>query len=329
MKKIKKQLAIAVTVALLAFPLGSGIALADAENQSTTTTQEAETSPTLDADATATLDTTTPTDSTTESDTSLKVVDAKGKPVISDDENWLENLISKLKEILTFSPESKVELNERQALEKLSEAQKLMQEGKAEAAEISLNHYTDKVAKAVEFLDEVDSESDKYDTLAKALASVNSNNIQVLGNLLDKVPDQAAEKISLNIVRSMEKAIEKMEKREAKVAEQTETSETTPVIDEESLEKHKTALENFKKSQKQKDKILDKDLAQQDTDSNDVAVDDDAVEPNHGTVVSETAKANVKAQTQHINTGSSEQGKEDKSRNEVRGNDDKGNEKNK
>ena len=92
-------------------------------------------------------------------------------------------------------------------------------------------------------------------SLAIALASINSNNIQVLGNLIDKLPPQAAQRVALNIVRTMEKAVQKINKEAAKDAPETTpvvtpgTTPPVPVVDNKSLEKQaKVALENFKKS---------------------------------------------------------------------------------
>jgi uncharacterized protein YqgV (UPF0045/DUF77 family) len=206
-----------------------------------------------------------------------QVVDANGNIVTSS--NWFKDLIVKIQLALTFDPARKGELNERQALAKLAEAQELMKEGKPEAAQISLSEYTDKIAKAQAFLDLVkDPNSETAKTLATALANINSNNIQVLGNLLDKLPPQAAQKLALNVVRTMEKAVQKLQKEEAKDALVTTpttpsaiTVGTTPAVDNKNLEKQaKAALENFKKSLKQKGKIHIEDQDQQDNEDKNV-----------------------------------------------------------
>ena len=200
-----------------------------------------------------------------------QVVDANGNIVTSS--NWFKDLIVKLQLALTFDPARKGELNERQALAKLAEAQKLMQEGKPEAAQISLNEYTDKIAKAQAFLEQVkDPTSETAKTLAIALANINSKNIQVLGNLLDKLPPQAAQKLALNVVRTMEKAVQKLQKEEVKVELET-TPATTPAVDNKILEKQvKVALENFRKSLKlKKIHIEDQNQGQQDNEDRNVA----------------------------------------------------------
>ena len=105
------------------------------------------------------------------------------------------------------------------------------------------------------WITKVDPNSETAKTLAIALASINSNNIQVLGNLINKLPPQAAQKLALNVVRTMEKAVQKIKKEEAKDAPETTpvitpgTTPPVPVVDNKSLEKQaKVALENFKKS---------------------------------------------------------------------------------
>jgi len=199
--------------------------------------------------------------------TAAPVVDSNGNTVKP--ANWLTDFIGKLQLALTSDPAGKCELNERHALAKLAEAQKLMKAGKSEAAQICVNQYTDKIAKAQEFLDQVkDPTSETAKTLDKALVNVNSNNIQVLGNLLDKLPPQAAEKVALNVVRSMEKAVTKIEKEEAKATLET-TSATKPVLtsvtDSKILKnKTKVALEDFKNSLNQKGKIHIEDQNEQD-----------------------------------------------------------------
>jgi len=303
-KKIKKQLAVAVTAALLALPLGTTLALADTtarvETTSTTTSTDTTSTDTTSTDTTSTDTTSTETDATnldiSSSDTASTnttntddedtdnedadnededtVVDADGNEV--DPATWLSDLIVKLKMALSFDPARKVELSEQMALAKLSKAHKLMTEGKTEECQIAFNEYTNKITEAQEFLEQIeDPESEKAQKLTIALTNVNHNNIEVLGNLLDKLPPQAAQKLALNVVRSMEKAVTKMEKQEAKLAKVTapETTtpttdpETTPVNENKALEKQaKEALKEFKLSLKQKGKIHLDDENQDDQD---------------------------------------------------------------
>lgn len=334
MKTIKRQLAVAVTVALLALPLSTSMVLADTDNPSlatTLTTTEAtldetdlDTAVTDDttaddttADDTTADDTTaddTTADDTTADDTTTDettpVTDSDGKEVAPS--NWLSNLIGKLQLALTFDPVRKGQLNERQALAKLAEAQKLLTEGNAEASEIALNKYTEKIAKAQEFLEQVeDPESEEAQKLTIALTNVNTNNINVLSNLLEKLPPQAAQRVALNVVRSMERAVNKAEKQEAEdgvdavdavdavaIPSETTALETVPttitpatelvttsapaakaVAKDIPLEKQaKVALKVFKKTLQEKHNI-ELDDAKQPAEENEVAAKDSIHSP--------------------------------------------------
>lgn len=311
MKTIKKRLAVALTVALLAFPLSTAIAMAETvtADQTTivayevttdtaaaeaavaayevaplTTLEEVATAEGLKAAADTAVEAVVDVDAktafvlrVTNQTTAITTAKAKLTPIVDDNGDtvtpatWFTDLIAKLQLALAFDPARKSELNERHALTKLAKAQKLMIDGNNEAAEIYLNQYTDKIAKAQAFLEQVeDPTSEAAITLQKALVNVNSNNIQVLSNLIDKLPPQAAQRLALNVVRSMEKAVQKMEKAEAKVAIET-TPETTLETDHKILEMQtKVALENFKKSLIQKGKVHldDLDQDQHDVDKN-------------------------------------------------------------
>lgn len=293
MKTMKKKLAIAVTVALLAFPLSTTLTMANTEIATLTTTASATTAlqdaaaavaayeagpittlaevataeglkeaadtavaAVVDVDAKAAfgLRVTDRAAAITTAKTALtaSVVDADGKIVIPSTQ--FSDFIDKLQLALAFDPARKGELNKRHALRKLAQAHKLMKDGNIEASKICFNEYKDKIAMAQEFLLKVeDPTSDTAKTLAKALANVESNNIQVLSDLVVKLPPQAAQKLALNVVRTMEKAVIKIQKEEAKVA---------PVVpadtEKKQLEKQaKTALTEFNKSVNVKDKITD------------------------------------------------------------------------
>ncbi|EHQ91917.1 DUF5667 domain-containing protein [Desulfosporosinus youngiae] len=279
LKKIKKLLAVAVTAALLALPLGTTLALADtnAPVEVTTAASPETTSSDNTGTDTAGTDTASSTDTTSidtanpdttntaneDADNENTVVDADGNKV--DPGTWLSDLIVKLKLALSFDPVRKSELSEQLALAKLAKAHKLMTEGKTEKCQLAFNEYSNKITKAQEFLEKVeDAESEKAQKLTVALTNVNQNNIEVLGNLLDKLPPQAAQKLAVNVVRSMEKAVTKLEKQEAKLAEATVPETTTPVSDSKTtpadekkvLKKQaREALKEFKNSLNQKGKI--------------------------------------------------------------------------
>lgn len=284
MNKMKKRLAIGVTVAFLAFPLSTTSTLADTVTSSPTTTAPTTTPATSVPTTVASATTSTPTTTTTTSAITAPVVDSSGSTVTP--ANWFTDLIGKLQLMLTFDPARKAELSERHALANLAEAQKLMKEDKADEAQVALNKYADKITMAQEFLTQVkDPSSEAAKNLVIALSNVNTNNIQVLSSLLDKLPPQAAQKLALNVVRSMEKAVAKMEKEGAKVAPvttptnttttpTTTTTVTTPgttpatsgtsVTDAKMLENQaKIALKEFKKSLK-KEKISVEDQGDQD-----------------------------------------------------------------
>ena len=125
---------------------------------------------------------------------------------------WLSNLIKKIQLVLTFDPAKKASLTQEQALQDLAAATKMVEQGKAEAAQKAMDNYTEKVTAAQDFLAKVsDQSSDSAQKLQAALAKTNAANIETLGELLDKLPPQAAQKVALNVVRSMEKLVTKMD----------------------------------------------------------------------------------------------------------------------
>ncbi len=165
---------------------------------------------------TSPTDPTKPTDPTDPTDpTYTTVVDSDGQTVtagILPDSPlyWFTNLIEKLQLALTFDPAKKAKLIEHQALEKLAEASELVKNGKPAQAQQALENYTSKITAAQDFLNQVkDPTSAKAQILIEALSKTQAANISVLTGLLDKLPPQAAKKVALNIVRSMEKAVER------------------------------------------------------------------------------------------------------------------------
>jgi hypothetical protein len=159
---------------------------------------------------------------------------------------WLTTLIEKLQVMLTTDPVQKTELLEEQALERLSEAQVMVQNGETEEAEATLQAYSGKLAEAQAFLVTLtETDSETLQKLETALGMSHANNIQTLGGLLDKLPPQAAQKVALNVVRSMEKSIAKMEKKDQlKVAK--ELKKATKGLEENELaDEDQAALENL------------------------------------------------------------------------------------
>ncbi|MGC7869938.1 DUF5667 domain-containing protein [Desulfosporosinus sp. SYSU MS00001] len=311
---MKRKIAIAATFTLLTLPVGSALTLADTVSSvssatdttatttttapaTTTTTAPATTTTTTTAPATTTTTTTAPASTSTTATTTppldptvpvtvspATVVDGNGNTVTA--ENWFTDLLGKIQLILTSDPVNKASINEHHALAKLAEAKNLMQQGNSEAAEASLSQYSDKISQAQNFINQAkDPNSETAKALSIALANVNSNNIAVLSSLLDKLPPQAAQRLALNIVKTMEKDVTKLQAEgmdstasttsSSAVASGTSASTSGSVADSGSvtanssptntqpttknnkqLEKEaKVALENFKKSLKQNVKL--------------------------------------------------------------------------
>ncbi|WP_088228954.1 DUF5667 domain-containing protein [Desulfosporosinus sp. FKB] len=294
MQHMKRRIAIAATFTLLTLPIGSALTLADTVSSAssatdTTATTTTPTTPTTSASTTATTTGTTtaapPLDPTVPVTVSpATVVDGNGNTVTA--ENWFTDLLGKIQLMLTSDPVNKASINEHHALANLAEAKNLMQQGDPEAAEASLSQYSDKISQAQNFINQAkDPNSETAKALSIALANVNSNNIAVLSSLLDKLPPQAAQRLALNIVETMEKDVTKLQAEgtdstasttsSTTVASGTSASTSGSVADSGSvtanssptntqpttnnnkqLEKDaKVALENFKKSLKQNVKL--------------------------------------------------------------------------
>lgn len=263
---MKKPLALVLSLALSTIPLAAP-AYADtlpATNTTAPTTTTTNTSgevvtavpvpdsTTTTSASTSTTTTTTPTTGTTAS-TLPPVQDANGQTVTSgtlpgSPFYWLSTLIQKLQLALTFDPAQKSALEERLALQNLAAARELANQGKQAPAELALEGYAEKIAKAQEFLATVkDPTSADAQKLQEALAQVNAKNVQVLSALLDKLPPQAAQKVALNVVRSMEKAVKKMDTAEQQKVNQTLNTVTQKAGDANLDQETKDALANFQK----------------------------------------------------------------------------------
>ncbi|HZK83326.1 MAG TPA: DUF5667 domain-containing protein [Desulfosporosinus sp.] len=183
------------------------------------------------------------------------VVEYDGKIVIPSTQ--FSDFIDNLQLALTFDAARQGEINKRHALRKLAQANKLMQDGNIEDSKICFSEYKDKIAKAQEFLNEAETPgSATAVALAKALENVEAKNIAVLSDLVVKLPPQVAQKLALNVVRTMDKAVVKVQKEEAKVA-----PVVVPVVNDDVekklLEKQaKAALLKFKNSVNEKNNLL-------------------------------------------------------------------------
>lgn len=243
---MKKMLAIALTVALLSAPLTSTVALAE----TTTITDQTVTSENI-VTSTDSVDSAT----AVKTDTAATViVDAGGDPVdpgILPDSPfyWFSNLIQKLQIALTFDSGQKAVLAEQQALQKLAGAQEMVKKGDHDQAEKALNEYSAKIAQAQEFLAKVeDPNSASAQELQKALAQADAKNIEALGELLDKLPAQASQRVAANIIKSMEKSVAKMDEAEKKQVDKG-LSKTLKEMEGTGLDQE--AVENLEKFQNQ------------------------------------------------------------------------------
>lgn len=269
---MKKQLAIALTAALLTFPATPGLVMADTTADSGTTAVTATTiqtdstgSSTSTSAATNTDTSTTVPTATTSSAITAPVVDQNGQTVNSgalpdSPLYWFQTLIEKVQLALAFDPVKKAELTEKQATEDLAEAQALLEKGNTTEAEKALTRYNQRIDSAQAFLDQLkDPNSETAQKVQLALTKVNTNNMVVLGSLLEKLPPQAAQRLALNIVRSVEKAVAKAEKTDKKgqdsttgttadsAATQTDSTGTTDQVQlnqeaQKALEKFQAAL---------------------------------------------------------------------------------------
>lgn len=244
---MKKQLAIALTAALLTFPAAPGLVMADTPTDSgttavtntTTQTDSTGSSSSTSASTNTGTSTTVPTATTSTSTTTTSsaitapVVDQNGQtvnPGVLPDSPWywFQTLMEKVQLALTFDPVKKADLVEKQATEDLAEAQALIKKGNTAEAEKALTRYNEKIDRAQAFLEQLkDPNSETAKKVQLALTKVNTNNMVVLGSLLEKLPPQAAQRLALNIVRSVEKAVAKAEKMDKKKGEDSAAGTTT------------------------------------------------------------------------------------------------------
>ncbi len=130
---------------------------------------------------------------------------------------WISTLIQKIQVALTFDPAEKSALIQEQALEKLAESDEMIEQEKPDLAEEAIKQYTEKIEEAQNFLATLeDPTSEAAQKLQAALEQTNSSSIVVLGGLLEKLPPQAAQRVAVNIVKKMTKAIEKYDRKALK-----------------------------------------------------------------------------------------------------------------
>lgn len=237
MQKVKQSLTIILIVLLCTFLLNVPMVMAETETTTVPDVTTQTTDPTTDQ-------TTDPTTDPTQ------ILDVNGEPVdtgILPDSPlyWLSVIFQKLQVALTFDKTEKVALIEEQALENLAEAAVMIEEDQSEDAEVTLNAYSEKIAAALEYVNAMDPNSEDGQKLLTALTARNSSNVQTLGNLLDKLPPQAAQRVAVNVVRTMTKSIEKYDKK-IQIQLKHDLKKTTELLENTELdEETETALEGL------------------------------------------------------------------------------------
>lgn len=233
-----KKGAVITLAVMLSLPLQPVLAYADTAVPAVTQPASGTTQPTTSPALTPAP---VPTDGNTGSTALPPILDASGKPVnpgtLPDSPlYWLSNIIQKIQVFLTFDPVKKAALEENQALQKLAAARDMVEKGKPELAQKSMSEYSQKVQEAQKFLEQIkDPNSTTAQTLQKAMAQTDAQNLQVLSGLLDKLPAQAAEKLAGNIVRSMEKVVAKMTDEQKKQV-QVQWQETAKHVNQGNLD---------------------------------------------------------------------------------------------
>lgn len=244
---MKKKIAIVLTAALLTFPVSAGVVMA-----STTTVTAAN-----------------------EVKKETPVLNAYGKIVkagilTNSSFAWLDKIIERIQVAVEFDSTKKAQKIIEQASERLAEAAELAKNNDDEGVEEALDLYTQKIEQAQELLDtkvKEDKEkgitaltSEQQATLYSLTATkVNTNNITVLAGLLDKLPPQAAKKVYENIKRSLEKAVEKVDRIDNKLEEADKDKESkVERVKESKSEKDNAKLNDSKKlSQEAKKALID------------------------------------------------------------------------
>lgn len=279
MKKQIKTLAFVFGLALCAFSFNASVVLADetVTDQNTTAvsteTVLTETTETNDGTENAIVpDPISVPEATENSDTEVEtelppVLDENGEVVLpgtlpDSPLYWLTTLIEKLQVIFTVDPVEKTKLLEEQALERIAEADALIENGNTEEAEVALQAYSEKVTEAQAFLATLtETDSETMQKLETALSESHAKNIQTLGGLLDKLPPQAAQKVALNVVKSMEKSIAKMEKKDQlRVAKELKKA-AEGLEDTELSEEDQEALETLEETLEPQDGDLEETVA--------------------------------------------------------------------
>lgn len=162
---------------------------------------------------------------------------------------WLANIIQHIQLFLTFDPAQKVSLTEHQALQKLAAAREMVKEGKMDIAQKVMKDYTQNVTETQNLSVKLkDPNSQVVQNLETALAKADAANLPVLSQLLDRLPQQAAQQIAENVLKSMQKDVSKLSgDQKKKITE--ELNATSQNVDTTNLSKQtQTALVNFQQT---------------------------------------------------------------------------------
>jgi hypothetical protein len=263
---MKKLIPLIISGAIVLSPVMTTVpVLADTDVSATTSINDTVNTGSIESKSDTVTGNQSENSDTSSNPTLTTVVDSNGQTVKAgtlEDSSfyWFTEMIDKLQLALTFDPVKRAHLIERQVLKELAGAQELAKKGKLPEVERTLDKYNDKIIAAQDFLKQVkDPDSDEAQILIKALNDTQAQNITVLTGLLDKIPPQAAQKIALNVVRSMEKYVEK----------QTATSDQDQDKDKKENKKVnkkdiKKVLEKYQKSDSQLARNNNKDLEDQD-----------------------------------------------------------------
>ncbi|MHB1653245.1 MAG: DUF5667 domain-containing protein [Desulfitobacteriaceae bacterium] len=205
---MRKKLVSALIVTLLVLPLNVPLVLADTATTTTTSTS-----------------TTNNISSTSAPLEPSPILDVNGKPIspgtLPDSPfYWLSNIIEKIQLVFTFDPAQKTALVQHRALEKLAAAQEMAIKGKPDLAEKAFAEYSEKVNEVQIYLGQLkDANTGSAQQLQTGLAKTYAANIQVISELLDKLPAKTVSKLADNVVRSMEKTVAKMDQADKKQVE--------------------------------------------------------------------------------------------------------------
>ncbi|MGC7869943.1 DUF5667 domain-containing protein [Desulfosporosinus sp. SYSU MS00001] len=164
----------------------------------------------------------------------------------SSSNDWLTQLIDKLQTILGTDSTVTTDSQTGQTSENTSETSTLSEVGDTGETQVTTDEYSKRLKEAQDFLGGLSAEdSDTMQKLELAVSNNHAQNIKVLGNLLDKLPSQASERLAFNIVRSMEKSVNKTEKAGQQTQEATTTTNevttTANSIEDDSLNAAETS----------------------------------------------------------------------------------------